>query len=274
MINKKFKYIYLLMIIITMLIIVNIVWFDKKVMAENKKVVLATDFWEPHYGPKLKNGGYITEIAKESFKRMGYNCECFFVPWKRAFELGKQGRYDGLLGAFYSKERSEFFEYSKAISEEQLVFFSKKNNIIRKYSSLHDLKGFIIGVVRGYHYTDEFNNASYLTKDVATKTSDNIRRLIKGRLDLILASKLVVIHTLKKSYPKNVNSLIMLEPPLVTNKLYVPISKQNKKYKQIVQDFNSGLKIIKEDGTFDKIKKKHGVNGVIKQRPDIRNKEN
>ena len=241
-----------------LIITFNLFLFDNQLFAENKKVVLATDCWEPHYGSDLENEGYFTEITKEAFKRVGYNCEVSFVPWKRALELAKRGQYDGLLGAFYSKERTEFFEYSTPIYEEKLVFFSKNDKIKKEYSSLQDLKGYIIGTVRGYHYSDEFNNAKYLIKDTATRASDNIRRLMLGRLDLILASQFVVIHTVRKKYPDHVNTLIKLDPPLVTHKLYVPISKKNRKHKQIVQDLNLGLKIIKEDCTFDNIMKKHG----------------
>jgi polar amino acid transport system substrate-binding protein len=259
---KMFNFKYLQIVII---LIINIVFHcllvDHNVLAaDNKKIVLATDVWEPYYGPDLINKGFFTEITKESFKRVGYNCVVCFVPWKRALELGKSGKYDGLLGAFYSIERTEFFEFSMPICEEQLVFFSKKNTIKKKYSSLHDLKGYIIGTVRGYHYTDEFHNANYLTKDVATKTVDNISRLLLGRLDLVLASKLVFLHILRNDYPEIMNTLTRLEPPLVTSKLHITISKQNQNYKQIIQDFNKGLKMIKEDNTFDNILKKHGLN--------------
>ena len=76
--NSK-KRIHLRLVLIFILnMLVNPVVFHHQVVAQDKKIVLATDPWPPFYGPDIKNGGYLTEIVKESFKRVGYDCKVEF----------------------------------------------------------------------------------------------------------------------------------------------------------------------------------------------------
>ena len=75
-------------------------------------VKMATAPWAPYYSPDLPNGGYIPDITREAFKRVGYDFEVEYMPWKRALEMSRKGRYDGILGVFYSEERGEYFIFS------------------------------------------------------------------------------------------------------------------------------------------------------------------
>ena len=227
------------------------------IVAQEKKIELATDTWHPYYGPDLENGGFLTELAKEAFKRTGYDCEVKFVPWKRAFEVAKIGNYDGLLGAYFTEERLEFFVYSEPLSEVKVTFFSKKGRNIT-YRELKDLSPYMIGIVRGYHHTDEFETADYLTKIETADTENNLRILLAERIDLILESRKVVLYLLQEKFPENITDVEAIEPPLQIHKLHVVISKKSPDYEQKVQDFNRGLQMLKEDGTYDVILKKHG----------------
>jgi len=226
-------------------------------MANSYKITLATDSFAPYYGPKLVNNGYFTQLVKEAFKRKGYELNVKFVPWKRALEHSKSGNYDGLLGAYSNEERRDFFEYSKKIDQTQIVFFTKKNRNI-SYDKLSDLSRYIIGVVRAYHYTKEFDKAKkYLHIFEANHLKHNIKLLIHDRVDLILGSKKVILSLLSKHYPEHISQVKFITPILQSNKLYITISKKRKNYKKIITDFNEGLEEMIEDGTYDKILKSH-----------------
>ena len=225
------------------------------ILAHTHIITLATDSFEPYYGPKLINNGYLTQLVKEAFKRKGYELDVKFVPWKRALEHSKRGNYDGLLGAYYKKERTSFFEYSQEIDQTQIVFFTKKSKNIQ-YDKFTDLSKYIIGVVRAYHYTKEFDKAKkYLHLFEANHVRHNIKLLIHDRVDLILGSKKVILALLNKHYPQYVSQIKFITPILQSNKLYVTISKKRKNHKRIISDFNEGLQEIIEDGTYDKILK-------------------
>jgi polar amino acid transport system substrate-binding protein len=232
--------------------------FNNKSFAQNKKIVLASETsWPPHYGKDLPNGGYTTEISREALKRVGYELEIEWLPWKRALIEAAIGKYDGVGASYYNEERAKDFAFTDAIGKTEIVFFMLKGKNIR-YSKLEDLKPYTIGVGRGYAYPDKFTSATYLKTEEAITIEHNIRKLLRHRIDLIIDSREVIPYLLQTYFPNNVNSLEMLEPPLDTLLLYVAFSKNSPNYKKKVEDFNRGLKMIKDDGTYGNILKKHG----------------
>ncbi len=225
--------------------------------SETRHIVLATDNYPPHYGSDLNNGGYFTEITKGAFRISGYTCDVKFIPWNRAKEMAKKGHYHGIMGMFYTEKRVQFFDYSKPVSASTTGFFVKKERTIT-YTDLKDLKPYKIGHVMGYHYTEEFNSASYLKKVDSYNTETNIKLLMKDKIDIVLAAKSVVTHLMKNTFHENPDMLKMLNPPLVKHDMYISISKKKPHYHQIIVAFNTGLNDLKNDGRFDAIMKKHG----------------
>jgi polar amino acid transport system substrate-binding protein len=218
-------------------------------------VVLVTDEWTPYYGPGLKEGGFLAEIAKTAFKRVGIECEVQFFPWNRAYNTAKDGLYDGVLGGFYAKEREDYFAYSKPIGESRLVFVSRKNAGIT-WKNLEDLRTRSIGTVRGYHYTDEFDATPWLEKIPAASTEPNLKLLVNQRLDLVLDAREVILFLMKANYPGV--QVDVLDPPLAVNQLHVMFSKKRPGWEAKVKEFDRGLAMIKADGTYASILAKAG----------------
>ena len=239
-------------ILLTMLTLISHYAF-----AQDKKITVVSCNWEPHFGEKLENGGYFTEIVTESFKRGGYSAEAKFLPWKRALETSKNGKYEVLFGAYYSEERTKHFKYSDMIADETLCFFSKKGRGI-KYKSLKDLAPYKIGFLRGSTYGKDFDEADYLKKDPVTNNELNVKKLMKGRIDLVLSSKVSFLSLINTDFPKFKGQVEIADPPLQVSNMYIAVSKKVPGYEKMIEDFNKGLKLLKEDGSFDKIMKKHG----------------
>lgn len=224
--------------------------------AQAREVVLASDPWQPHYGPDLVNQGYIVEVAREAFSRAGHNLKVEFVPWGRAYKLAKKGIYDGLLGAFLTQERTELFEYSQSVGQSRItIFWNKEDNY--DFNRLAELKGLKIGVVKGYHYFDEFNQAEYLIKMETYHSAENVDLLLKDRIDMLIGAKEVVDYVLRSRFPESMNTLTSLEVPLKINELYIPISKSVADHSQLVLEFNQALSEMKLDGSYAKIVTKH-----------------
>ncbi len=233
--------------------------FGSRVCAGDKIIVLAHETsWAPHYGKGLKQGGYTVEIIKEALKRVGYELETVWLPWKRAQVEAARGDYDGLGASYYNEERANRFAYSDPIATTEVVFFKRTEDDI-KYSNLEDLKPYKIGTGFGYGYPEQFVKADYLKKIEAYELKTNITRLLHKRIDLIIGSRKAILFYLKQKYPDKINSLEILGNPLETLPLYVLFSKKKPDYKQKIEDFNRGLKMIKEDGTYHKIMKNHGL---------------
>lgn len=221
------------------------------------RVVLATANWAPYYAPTLPKGGAVTEIAREAFRRVGYELEVVWVPWTRAMEKAKEGEYDGVLGAWYTEDRALHFTYSKPFFRNEIVFFKRRGDSIDN-ESLNDLTSYRIGVTKnsGPHewLKDEYPD----NLDLVGSAELNIMKLMAHRFDLMADEKLGVLYILNNKYPEWKDDIVSLEPPLQIDELHVIISKQNKDHDRITSDFDRGLGIMRADGTFDNILAKHG----------------
>lgn len=226
-------------------------------ISTEKTIVLATDEWAPYYSNGLEQNGFFAEITKEAFHRAGYDCQIKFVPWERAMTLAKKGMYDGVLGAYYTKPREEHFGYSIPVSEDHVYFFWLKDRAI-DYRELTDLIPYKIGVVNGYHYSDEFDRADYLNKIGNYDVESNVRLLLKGRIDVLLGSEKVIKMILKQDYFLDQGRVQMSNFPLSSKKLYILVSHQSQHHESAIRDFNHSLKNMKKDGTVEAILLKHG----------------
>ncbi len=225
--------------------------------AEQKHIRFVTVKWEPYYGPDLRDKGYLTELIRESLKRVGYTMTVEFVPWKRALHDTKNLYYDGLLGLFYSEDRAKWIAFSDPVDKSQMVFFTTKDREIT-WQTLQDLKPYKIGIERSYAYTEAFDHADFLDKEPVRKVELNLKKLVEGRLDLVAASRNRFLYWIKNNRPELIDTVKVVPKPLSVNPLYVGFPRADPAHARHVEDFNKGLSAIKKDGTFDRILAKHG----------------
>ena len=74
--------------------------------AAAEKLRLVADAWPPFTDATLVNGGLATDIVSTALARAGYASEFEQVPWARALMGLGEGRYDVLVNAWYSEERT------------------------------------------------------------------------------------------------------------------------------------------------------------------------
>jgi polar amino acid transport system substrate-binding protein len=225
--------------------------------AQETRIRFTTLKWEPYYGPSLMNGGYFTDIVREAFKRVGYPISVKYVPWKRALYEGKQLYTDSLLGIYYSEERTEWLYYSEPVSEAENCFFAKKGRNIT-WNTLEDLKQYRIGIEQGYSYSEEFDEAKFLQKEPVRKIELNVKKLLEGRVDLVLASKKRFLYWLNNNNPQARELIEVVPHPLSSNRLYIAFPKKAAKSEEYLKAFNEGLQMIKADGTYANILLRHG----------------
>jgi polar amino acid transport system substrate-binding protein len=212
--------------------------------------------WEPYYSETLPNGGVAVEIVRRAFERGGYALELQWMPWARAFNTAKEGEYDGVLGAWYTEGRTQFFTYTQPFLTTELVFFKRKGEPIM-YTTLQDLKPYTIGVARDSGPYELLKAEFEQNLDIATSADLNIQKLMGKRFDLLADEKLNVLHIINTQFPQWRDAIEILDPPLQINQLHVIVSKQRKDPKTIVDAFNHGLKEIQKDGTFEAILKEY-----------------
>lgn len=223
-----------------------------------EKVVLATLDWEPYVGQNMKNQGYVVEVVTEAFKRGGFDVEIQFHQWSRVVGLAKTGKVDGYFPEYLSEAIKKYATFSAPMPGGPLGFFKAKNNDI-PFNTLEDLKGKKIGVVKGYVNTKEFDSASFLTKDPAKDDLTNLKKLIAGRLDLVVSDKYVGTYLLQKNLADKADSIEFMAKSLANPELFLCISNKVDGSDAKLEAYNKGLTEMISDGTFDTIVKSHGL---------------
>ncbi|MCG8568881.1 MAG: transporter substrate-binding domain-containing protein [Spirochaetes bacterium] len=232
----------------------------KETKTVKQELYLITLEWEPFIGTKLKNDGFIIEIVEKSFFAVGYQTiKIEYFPWKRCMEMGKNNMTDAIIGAWYNEERAKIYHYSEPMITNKKMFFKlKENQVINHYTTLKDLSAYSIGVIRGFTYSQEFDNADYLNKDECVDVAMLFKKLVAGRVDLVIDEYYTTLYILQNDLATFKPDIEVISPPLKEDPLYVIFPKGRKNSKQLRDQFNEGLNILKKNGQFDKILLKHG----------------
>ena len=221
-------------------------------------IYLVAPEYVPYYGSELEEGGFISEVIVEAYKRSGYNVEFEFMPWSRALEDVKRGDKDGIYTLWYRQDREEFFAYSNPIptpNKLKLVALSERQDI--DFKEYYDLRGYTVGAVQDYTYPEDFLN-SQINFSLVTDDVQNMRKLFARRVDVVAIDQLQGIYITQEEELGDVNELRWLEPAMSTEEQYVGISRKTENFAEKLIAFNEGLEEIVNDGTLAGIVKKHG----------------
>lgn len=121
------------------------------------------------------------------------------------------------------------------------------------FSSIYDLAGKRLGVIRGWSYGEEFDEVrekGLFKTEERHDDASNFNKLAVGHLDALLAIKesAELIITKKRISDK----VEVLVTPLVTNSTYIAFSKKSDK-RALIQRINRAIKAMHRDGFYDKV---------------------
>ena len=199
-----------------------------------------------------KEGGFLVAITEAAFERVGYSVEIKYVLGARAIHDVTTGASEALLGFFYTDERAESMLYSESIGTTQLTFFKLRDSRFQYYK-LEDLNGLTVGTIIGAKYTPEFDSATMIKKELVSDQSSNIRKLLSGRVGLILDKRITIQNLLTTEFKGSAGNVVAVDPPLATIKCFNAFSRKFPGFEIKNADFNKGLEIITKDGTLKKI---------------------
>lgn len=224
-----------------------------------RTISVASINWEPYTGENLPSYGFHGEITVEAFKRVGYTVEISFHPWARALDMAMNGEVDCLLTVYHTAEREESLYFSEPVTYANVVLWKNVgSNVPDSINSLQDLKDFRIVYLRGGAITPEFDAADYLKKVPSTTQAQAIQMLAAGRADLYASGLENVNFLMNHTFPEFAGKFTPIDPPLRTRRVFNVFPKSVSDSSKIVEDFNRGLQMLKDDGTLDSILKKHG----------------
>lgn len=106
----------------------------------------------------------------------------------RCLQLMQRGEADVALGLAATPERVAYIDFiSPGLDEDARIAFFMRRNDPRPLRRYEDLAGLRVGVTHDRRYFARFDQDSTLQKDVALQTEESMRKLVAGRVDVVIA---------------------------------------------------------------------------------------
>ena len=167
--------------------------------AEPPVMRFATEEWPPFFSRTLPENGLTGALIGAVVRRMGYEIQIDYFPWKRAMEVGLHDRdYAGAVALIRNPEREKVCHFSSAIGSRQTVLAYLKDKPVAA-GALKDLETVRIGTVGGYSYGEQFDSlarAGVLTAEPAISVEINVRKLLARRFSAIVIEKRILRYLL------------------------------------------------------------------------------
>ncbi len=225
------------------------------------KVKIATGEYPPFTTEALEDKGFFSAIVKAAFNEVGEEVEFSFLPWKRCEHLVKKGDYFAAIPYAKSEKREKEFDFSDEayMSIELIYYYEPKNDLSSfNYSEYSDLKSFNIAGIHGYYYVDPMKKLG-LKMDSTPNELMAFKKLIAGRVDIILMDQITGMSIIKKNFPNEGQNIKTVKNPSNSSNSFLMISRKYPKAKELTDKFNQGLKKIQENGIYDDILKRHNL---------------
>jgi polar amino acid transport system substrate-binding protein len=209
------------------------------------------------YGTAQHAQGLYPELIAAAFQRMRQPVRLSAKPWRRTIgeiELGVAG----VGGIYKSKERVAKYDFSEPLFVERIVIYYDIKRPL-KYQTLSDLNGKRIGVLLGWSYGEEFDNArkagKFVVEEVAAD-SQNFDKLVHGRVDAVLAVEQAG-NKLMRNIP---NAPIARNAGVLTELSTYLAFPKSMQAQALLAQFNQAMQELRRDGTYARI-----VNNVMSE---------
>lgn len=210
--------------------------------------------WEPHLSSQSYEYGLSSHIVKEAFKLEGINVEWGFFPWKRAYEIAKDGEFWDASAIWWpTQQTKKDFLISDPVMKSSLVFFHLKTHDFH-WESTDDLKDLTVGLTRGYGYGDALLNAqqkNIIYTETVTTDEQNFMKMLSGRIDIFPNDRVVGYTQLRNSLKSDAPLFTHHPKEFEVRTLNLIISKNSKNAHLFLSKFNAGLKKLRDSGQYN-----------------------
>jgi len=212
--------------------------------------------------PSSGLAGILPDMVKLLGDRAGLRLQAADLgPWARVLALAKQGQLDALAGAYLTEERSAYLDFlTPALVPNEVVVVVRRGKAFA-FREWRDLLGRTLGRVHGDSYMPAFeaflaDNAARLQTDTAPNPELNLRKLLRGRVDLLVYSRWVALHLARQLGLQD--QIELLPVPVFTGQLHLALPRNStaaKQHRSVIQRELEAL--VSDTATVRKIVRRH-----------------
>lgn len=217
-------------------------------LAAPLKLVAPT--WPPYAGPTGEDRVAV-ELVETALKRAGIDATVVVRSEASVIEQVAPGEYAGSVAVWKSAARAERLAFSAPYLENRLVLLGRSGAEVDR--PLAALKGKKVGLVTGYAYGDAVTEVAGPTFVRHENAAANLRALLEGEIDYMLADALLV-HHLFQGQPERARELLTVgEKTVATRTLHLALRKNVPEARALLARFDAAVETMVKDGTFNRV---------------------
>lgn len=239
--------------LILILIIIN----SSKAIAEHVYTFVGQESYAPfnYVDAKGKLVGIDVEIIQKAAETAGVKVNIKTYPWARAVLMAQNGTVDGVFGFGKKPDREIYFYYPETpLRNVRFAFFVNENfdGVIEEHK---DIGNQLIGVVRNYFISSEFNGNHTIRKFYANTPEQLLLQVSKNRYQIAIYSQIAGTYEMKRLGINNLRIYPYNDAPVYPT--YLAFSKASPQGEEAYKKFSQVLKQLKKNGVIDEIHQKH-----------------
>lgn len=233
-------------------------------LCQGQILSIVADEWYPMNGtPNSARPGYMIELAKTIFSQHGIEVQYHTIPWNRAIEQTKEGKYNCVVGAYKSDARD--FIYPKASWGLDVArFYVLKHDSWEFSGNIDSLRFRKLGVIEGYKYQDELDHYINTAKSMYVQSlkgnqalEKNIKKLLAKRIDTTIESENVFNAKIKEmGLEQHFQSAGHISP---ASKMYLACSPNHPNSQKYVDMVDAAMPKLRQSGKLEAILNRYGL---------------
>ena len=205
--------------------------------------------------PDGEISGIDVDVTTAAYAAVGINTVVLTAPWKRTLKNLQHGHIVGSITCSKRPGREEFILFSERLSEVNQVAVMSKETNTRKLNVFSDLNDFDVMVVDGWGIQSELEHAG-IKHRLTTELDNGINAVAKRGVDVFFNAELITQYRANQLGLKGELKYKRFSDKKSTP-FYLCLSKKHDDSAQLIEQFNKGLFIIKENGTYQAIYDKY-----------------
>ncbi|MET0268152.1 MAG: transporter substrate-binding domain-containing protein [Duganella sp.] len=209
--------------------------------------------------PGQPPGGMMVELVNTIFARMGRPVDLQFYPLARSLSLIDTPLADGFFTIKKTEEREQKYHFPREpLLTQDFVIFVRANSRLDFRGDVSELADTTLGVVNKVSYGAIFDAAAnrgvFNRLEVAQTYEANFRKLLAGRMDALVSSRIMGVAVLKRL--QALDKVKVVGPPIETTQSYLVFNRSTVA-PELVGEFDQTLSIMRKDGSLKKIRDKY-----------------
>lgn len=206
--------------------------------------------------------GLGVDVLHAIAKITGDTIDFQFVPFARAQAMVEFGKADILVSIYKTPEREKRFDFSAyPYYQDQMTFYMRTGSSLRWTGDFNSLKGKRVGVIRGWHYGEKFQNArSTLTIATLDNLADGVKLLRRGFIDVLAANQRNMGTFLE---PDQTGQTIEAMEPMIDLLPGYLAFRKGEEGSKLRDKFNHALKTLIDSGELSKMLRDNHVSEFV-----------